>query len=83
MDDQFALYKLVFKRDAHALGDDRLFDGRGLFRSTEKSLKDQNYPVIRRPESHTFAWVHAIRIINGEMDGGADPATDGMSAKSY
>jgi len=54
-----------------------------IFRSTEKSLKDQNYPVIRRPESHTFAWVHAIRIINGEMDGGADPATDGMSAKSY
>jgi gamma-glutamyltranspeptidase/glutathione hydrolase len=54
-----------------------------IFRSTEFSLKSDNYEVVRRPESHTFAWVHAIRIVNGELDGGADPATDGMSASSY
>jgi gamma-glutamyltranspeptidase/glutathione hydrolase len=54
-----------------------------IFRSTEFSLKSENYDVVRRPESHTFAWVHAIRIVNGELDGGADPATDGMSASSY
>jgi gamma-glutamyltranspeptidase len=33
---------------------------------------------VRHPVSYTFAWVHAIRIVNEKWDGGADPATDGM-----
>ena len=54
-----------------------------IFRSTEERLKLQNYSVVRNPESYTFARVHAIRIVNGVLDGGADPGGDGLSAKSY
>lgn len=49
-----------------------------ILRSTENDLVAQGYPVFRHPVSHNFAWVHAIRIKNGILDGGADPATDGM-----
>ena len=50
-----------------------------ILRSTEKDLRDQGYPTHRHPVSYTFGWVHAIRIVDGKWDGGADPATDGMA----
>jgi gamma-glutamyltranspeptidase/glutathione hydrolase len=49
-----------------------------ILRSVERDLLAQGYPVKRHPYSYTFGWVHAIRIVDGIMDGGADPATDGM-----
>ncbi len=48
-----------------------------ILRSAERSLLAEGYPVRRLPQSYAFAWVHAIRIIDGRMDGGADPATGG------
>ena len=45
---------------------------------TERDLRAQGYPVKRHPQSFTFAWVHAIRSIDGKLDGGADPATGGL-----
>jgi gamma-glutamyltranspeptidase/glutathione hydrolase len=50
-----------------------------ILRANERDLREMGYPVVRHPVSYTFAWVHAIRIVNGELDGGADPATDGMA----
>jgi gamma-glutamyltranspeptidase/glutathione hydrolase len=50
-----------------------------ILRSAERDLVAQGYPVFRHPVSHTFAWVHAIRIRDGRWDGGADAATDGMA----
>jgi gamma-glutamyltranspeptidase/glutathione hydrolase len=50
-----------------------------ILRSAERDLRAQGYPVVRHPVSYTFAWVHAIRIVDGKWDGGADPATDGMA----
>jgi gamma-glutamyltranspeptidase / glutathione hydrolase len=49
-----------------------------ILRSCERSLVAGGYPVRRHPQSYTFAWVHAIRIVDGRMDGGADPATGGL-----
>ena len=48
-----------------------------ILRSAERSLLAEGYPVRRLPQSYAFAWVHAIRIVDGRMDGGADPATGG------
>ena len=50
-----------------------------ILRSTERDLRNTGYPILRHPESYTFAWVHAIRIVDGKWDGGADAATDGMA----
>ncbi len=47
-------------------------------RATEKTLRDWGYPVKRYAHSYRFAWVHAIRIVDGVMDGGADPSTGGL-----
>jgi gamma-glutamyltranspeptidase / glutathione hydrolase len=49
-----------------------------ILRSCERSLLAEGYPVQRHAQSYTFAWVHAIRIVDGRMDGGADPATGGL-----
>lgn len=49
-----------------------------ILRSTENRLLEWGYPVKRHAQSYTFAWVHAIRIVDGVMDGGADPATGGL-----
>jgi gamma-glutamyltranspeptidase / glutathione hydrolase len=49
-----------------------------ILRSCERSLLELGYPVQRHAQSYTFAWVHAIRIVHGIMDGGADPATGGL-----
>ena len=50
-----------------------------ILRSAEHDLHAQGYATLRRAQSYTFAWVHAIRCVNGALDGGADPATGGMA----
>ena len=49
-----------------------------ILRSAERDLVARGYPVKRHAQSYTFAWVHAIRITDGKLDGGADPATGGL-----
>jgi gamma-glutamyltranspeptidase/glutathione hydrolase len=48
-------------------------------RAAEQSLRAMDYKVTRHPYSYTFAWVHMIRLRDGVLDGGADPATDGLA----
>jgi gamma-glutamyltranspeptidase/glutathione hydrolase len=50
-----------------------------ILRSTEAELKSRGYPVRRWPMTFHFAGVHAIRIVDGKLDGGADPGRDGMA----
>jgi len=42
-------------------------------------LQAQGYVTLRHAQSYQFAWVHAIRCVDGRLDGGADPATGGMA----
>ena len=39
-------------------------------------LEKQDYQVVRSPLTFGIAAVHGIRIIDGKMDGGADPGHD-------
>jgi gamma-glutamyltranspeptidase / glutathione hydrolase len=48
-------------------------------RSVTRQLEALGYEVIRNPYNYTIAWVHAIRLINGVLDGGADPGRDGVA----
>jgi gamma-glutamyltranspeptidase/glutathione hydrolase len=50
-----------------------------VLRSTEAELKRRGYPVRRNALTFHFAGVHAIRIVDGKWDGGADPGRDGMA----
>jgi gamma-glutamyltranspeptidase/glutathione hydrolase len=50
-----------------------------ILRSTEAELKRRGYAVRRWPLNFHFAGVHAIRIVDGRLDGGADPGRDGMA----
>jgi gamma-glutamyltranspeptidase/glutathione hydrolase len=50
-----------------------------IFRNTEADLKSRGYPVRRWPQTFHFAGVHAIRIVDGKMDGAADPGRDGVA----
>jgi gamma-glutamyltranspeptidase/glutathione hydrolase len=50
-----------------------------ILRSTERELKAKGYAVRRWPLNFHFAGVHAIRMVGGRMDGGADPGRDGMA----
>ncbi|MBS0242486.1 MAG: gamma-glutamyltransferase, partial [Proteobacteria bacterium] len=50
-----------------------------ILRSTEAELRRRGYAVRRWPMNFHFAGVHAIRIIDGKLDGGADPGRDGMA----
>ena len=50
-----------------------------ILRSTEADLKSRGYAVRRWPMNFHFAGVHAIRIRDGRLDGGADPGRDGMA----
>ncbi|MEZ5661844.1 MAG: gamma-glutamyltransferase family protein [Burkholderiaceae bacterium] len=50
-----------------------------ILRGTERALRAQGYPVVRHPHSHMFARVHAVRIVDGRWDGGADAGSDGMA----
>ena len=52
-----------------------------ILRSTEKALRSRGYPTKRHPVSYTVPMVHAIRMQGGKLDGGADPAGDGMAAQ--
>ncbi len=45
--------------------------------SVSDALEAEGYEVIRSPLTHDFAWVHGIRVSDGGLDGGADPAADG------
>lgn len=51
-----------------------------ILQSTERALRAMGYPVMRHPFSYMFPLVHAIRLSDGRLDGGADPAGDGMAA---
>ena len=42
-------------------------------------LAARGYPISRSPFSYVFSGVHAIRIVEGKWDGGADPGRDGMA----
>jgi gamma-glutamyltranspeptidase/glutathione hydrolase len=44
----------------------------------ERELKGQGYPVVRSPYTFGFAAVHAIRVHDDGLDGGADPGHDGV-----
>ena len=46
--------------------------------SVSEALEAEGYEVIRSPRTHDFAWVHGIRVGVQGIDGGADPAADGV-----
>ncbi|KAB2837768.1 MAG: gamma-glutamyltransferase, partial [Burkholderiales bacterium] len=48
-------------------------------RAIERALVEKGYPVSRTPYNYYYAGVHAIRISEGKLDGGADPGRDGMA----
>jgi len=48
-------------------------------RSVERELVRLGYQTVRSPLCHTFAWVHGIKIAPSGLEGGADPATDGLA----
>lgn len=50
-----------------------------IFRSTERELQARGYPTLRHAFSYLTPTVHGIRIVDGKLDGGADPSGDGMS----
>ena len=51
-----------------------------ILRSVERDLTRRGYPTCRYPVSYMVPLVHAIRLRDGALDGGADPAGDGMAA---
>ena len=51
-----------------------------IFRSTERELQARGYPTSRQAYSFITPTVHGIRIVDGKLDGGADPSGDGMAA---
>ncbi len=51
-----------------------------IFRSVEAELNDAGYETTRYAASYVTPIVHAVRLIDGKLDGGADPAGDGMAA---
>ncbi len=50
-----------------------------ILRSTQRALEARGYPVLRHPFSYMTPLVHAVRIVDGRLDGGADPSGDGMA----
>ena len=50
-----------------------------IFRSTHTALEGMGYPVKRSPYNYYFAGLHGIRIVDGKLDGAADPGRDGMA----
>ncbi|MEM7742889.1 MAG: gamma-glutamyltransferase family protein [Pseudomonadota bacterium] len=51
-----------------------------IFRGTERELQSRGYPTRRVPYSYFTPIVQAIRMVDGHLDGGADPSGDGMAA---
>ena len=52
-----------------------------ILRATEREVIALGHKVVRQPVSYTMPFVHAIRMQNGCLDGGADPAADGLAAQ--
>ena len=50
-----------------------------ILRRTERALQDRGYPTRRLGQSYYMPTVQAIRIMDGKLDGGADPSGDGMA----
>ena len=48
-------------------------------RAVEADLNGRGYRTRRYPINFHFAGVHAIRLMDGKVDGGADPGRDGMA----
>ena len=48
-------------------------------RAAERALLDMGYAVRRSPYGYAFAWVNMIRFTDAGLDGGADPAADGVA----
>jgi gamma-glutamyltranspeptidase/glutathione hydrolase len=48
-------------------------------RAVEADLNGRGYRTRRYPINFHFAGVHAIRLKDGQVDGGADPGRDGMA----
>jgi gamma-glutamyltranspeptidase/glutathione hydrolase len=46
---------------------------------TERTLQGMGYEVVRSPYTFGFAAVHAIRVHESGLDGGADPGHDGVA----
>ena len=53
-------------------------DFRAFLGRVERELQAEGYPVVRSPYTFGFAAVHAIRIHDDGLDGGADPGHDGV-----
>ncbi|PBB94717.1 gamma-glutamyltransferase [Mesorhizobium sp. WSM3862] len=51
-------------------------------RRISQALEQKGYEVVRSPLSFGIACVHGIRILDGLVDGGADPAADGMAMRA-
>ncbi|ODV40990.1 gamma-glutamyltransferase [Cupriavidus sp. UYMMa02A] len=48
-------------------------------RAVARQLEQRGYEVIRNPYNYTIGWVHAVRISDGHLEGGADPGRDGVA----
>lgn len=48
-------------------------------RFVTRELEADGYTVVRNPYSHTIAYVHGIRCLDGRLEGGADPGRDGVA----
>ena len=46
---------------------------------TRELAERHGYEVVRNPFGYTIAWVHAIRMADGRLEGGADPGRDGVA----
>jgi gamma-glutamyltranspeptidase/glutathione hydrolase len=44
-----------------------------------RELEQSGYQVIRNPYNYTIGWVHAVRLVDGRLEGGADPGRDGVA----
>ncbi|MGO4766202.1 gamma-glutamyltransferase [Cupriavidus sp. 2KB_3] len=48
-------------------------------RAVARQLEQRGYEVIRNPYNYTIGWVHAVRLNDGHLEGGADPGRDGVA----
>lgn len=51
-----------------------------ILRGVERELNQDGYVTRRYAASYITPILHAIRLQDGNLDGGADPAGDGMAA---
>ncbi len=50
-----------------------------VLRRTQADLEARGYATRRTPSGYMFGSPHAIRSVDGKLDGGADPGRDGMA----